>query len=253
LAHVGRTHRSRLKLILTKETIVKSLFITALILFSSNGFSKIIFDQIRVMGTGCPAGSVTVVPSPDGDAASILFDSFRIEVPDGGTTRRRPTPGGAGSNIALVHKMCLVGFTSTLPENEEATALEISVQARGSTMLDQGLSASFIAGLESYSGLVASRTPQIVVKKDWIASRGPLDEEWTQAPTVVVPLAVKCARGHDRQIRLTLKNHISATTILGDATKHGMIAVDSNDISQGLIKVRLKTRRCGGTIAPIRR
>jgi Domain of unknown function (DUF4360) len=215
--------------------------------------ARVIFDQVRVSGTGCPEGSVNVVPSPDLESVTLLFDNFRLEVPDrDGAAHRRPRPGQAGSQVAVTNKVCLIGLTSTLDENQEAYALEVSLHARGSTILDPGLQASFLTTVETFTGLAQSRAPTTVYKRDWITRRTAIEEEWTQSPVVQIPLGVKCARGNTKHIRWTIKNHISATTLLNDLSRQGVIAVDSADLSQGLIKLRLKTRRCGDRSAPVR-
>lgn len=214
---------------------MKSLLFTFGLLLSQVAFSQINFNNVTYTGTGCPQGTVSTAVSPDGSSLSILFDEFRAEVPQ----MSNRTPG-------LDQKACALSFTATLPPGMMADKLEITMQARGATILDQGVEGYFASVLVGYNGLARSRgTPTMIAVKQWRTRRGgaPVDESWTESPKPVVQLQSACSGAQGKDIRFDLKNHITAEIPNGDVNKHGMITVDSNDVG-GFLKFTLRTKPC---------
>jgi hypothetical protein len=119
--------------------------------FSAVAQSNITFDQIVTTGTGCPSGTVSVTVSPDGQSMSLLFDEFRVQVPNTESSTPAPSTGRgpnyrppqSNASVLEAHKTCNISFTTTLPAGRMATAIAIDLQARGFTTLDQGLQAYF--------------------------------------------------------------------------------------------------------------
>lgn len=228
---------------------MKTLLVLASLLISTAHAQQISFNNVTYSGTGCPQGTVSTVVSPDGTSLSVLFDEFRAEVPQyDGQNDNDGAPGRSPRNRntpSLQHKNCALSFTASLPPGVKADTLEISMQARGATILDQGVEAAFASILVGYNGLARSRgNPTVVVTKKW---RGnvPVDDSWIQTPKSQVPLMSGCSGAQGKDIRFDLKNHITAEISDGSTVKHGLIMVDSNDVN-GLLKFTLRTSPCRG-------
>lgn len=226
---------------------MKTLLTLASFLILTTAHAQIKFEQVTYSGSGCPQGTVSTAVSPDGSSLSILFDEFRAEVPQfDGNNDNHSMPGRNRNTTTLNHKNCALSFTASLPQGTKAEALEISLQARGAAMIDQGVEALFAAILVGYNGLSRSGgRPQIIAQKHWRALSGPVDEEYTISPVTTVRLNSGCAMGQNRGIRFDLKNHVRAEITDGNTSKHGLITLDSADM-KGLLKFTLRTRPCGG-------
>ncbi|HXH76624.1 MAG TPA: DUF4360 domain-containing protein [Bacteriovoracaceae bacterium] len=231
---------------------IKSILTIMSFALISAAEAQVNFDQLTYRGTGCPQGTVSSVVSPDGSTLSILFDEFRAEVPQyDGNNDNESLPPGRGRNTArnsatLNHKNCALSFTANIPQGTKAEGLEVSLQARGAVVFDQGIEGTFAAILVGYNGLANSRgKPTVIAQKHWRALSGPLDEEYIAEPVAVVKLNSGCAAQNARSIRFDLKNHIQAQITNADTTKHGIITVDSQDM-KGLLKFTLRTKPCGG-------
>lgn len=220
--------------------------------FSALAQSNIVFEQINANGTGCPAGTVSSIVSPDGTSMSLLFDEFRVEVPNyesaptPPTSGRGPryTPPGANASIFEAHKTCNIAFTTTLPAGRMATAISISLQARGNTMTDAGIQSYFSTILVGHRGLANSVGPQVKVveKKIWMG-RTEVGEDWSTNTNVTVPLKSNCASASNKAIKFELKNHLEAKILNRDATKSGIVTVDSND-ARGMLTFTVSTVAC---------
>jgi hypothetical protein len=230
-----------------------------LISFSSFAQTRITFDQITYTGTGCEQGSVSSLLSPDGTTMSLLFDEWRVEVPNYQVPPIRSVPG-RGPNYRpqrseasefVSHKTCNITFLTTLPVGAMATGIEISVQARGNTMIDQGINAYFSTILVGHRGLANSSEPQakVIDKRMWISQRTTVEEDWITNPIVAIPLNSGCASPSNRQIKFELKNHLEARIVGNDLRKAGIVTIDSHD-SSGVLSFSLKTQNCGGRLAP---
>lgn len=220
---------------------MKSLLL--FLIFSTEAFSQINFNSVTHSGNGCPQGTVSTAVSPDGSSLSVLFDEFRAEVPQ----LNSPTPMKDTKNCAL-------SFTATLPPGTKADVLEITMQARGATVLDQGAEAYFTSVLVGYNGIARSRgTPTVILTKQWKKRRNPtVDESWTESPKPLVQIQSACSGSQGKDIRFDLKNHVVAEIPSGDVNRYGMITVDSNDV-KGILKFTLRTSPCAGSRMPPRR
>jgi hypothetical protein len=224
-----------------------------LISLSALAHSPINFEQISTAGSGCPEGTVSTIVSPDGSTLSLLFDEFRVEVPNYQNQTPSPAPG-RGPNYRPPRpaaspyessKTCNISFTTTLPAGMKATAIEISLQARGNTMMDVGLQGYFSTILVGHRGLANSSGPmaKVVEKKMWTTSRAPVGEDWMTDTKAIVQLASNCATASNRSIKFELKNHLEARILRNYLTKSGIITVDSND-ARGMLSFTLSTAPC---------
>lgn len=221
--------------------------------FSALAQSNIVFEQIRTNGSGCPEGTVTSIVSPDGTSLSLIFDEFRVEVPNYESPSTPPSTGRgpnyrpprAEASIFESHKTCNITFITTLPAGRMAKTIDISLQARGNTMLDQGLQGYFSTILVGHRGLANSIGPQVKVieKKMWTTTRAAVGEDWLTDTAVSVPLRSSCASASQKSIKFELKNHLEAKILRSDVNKSGIITVDSND-ARGMLTFSLTTAPC---------
>lgn len=229
---------------------MKTSIFAFLVLFLASAQAQVVFHEPTYLGAGCPQGTVSTIASPDGTSLSVLFDEFRISLPeDGGVAAPGPIPGRgraprrrAGSSM----KDCSLRFSADLPVGVRVEAVEISLQARGSTILDPGIQASFASMLVGYNGLAQMRGRVIpIIQKEWNSAYSPIQDDWTASPSAVVPLNSGCARHGGRSINLDMKNYLTANIVSGDFQQQGLITVDSADMT-GLLKISLRLKPCGG-------
>ncbi len=78
----------------SKEIMMKTSIFAFLVLFFASAEAQVVFHEPTYLGAGCPQGTVSTVLSPDGTSLSVLFDEFRISLPDdGGVAAPSPIPG----------------------------------------------------------------------------------------------------------------------------------------------------------------
>lgn len=209
------------------------------------------FKEVTYSGSGCPQGTVATAISPDGSSLSIIFDEFRAEVPqnDGNNDNDSHTTRGRRNNrntTTLSHRKCALSFTADLPPGVKADSLEISLEARGATILDPGVEGSFSSILVGYRGIANSRgNPTVIINKHWRARPIFQDDNWIASPKPLVNLNSGCSGANGKSIRFDLKNHVTAEITDGNISRHGILSVDSNDMT-GLLKFTVRTRPCGG-------
>jgi hypothetical protein len=225
-----------------------SLLALASLFLAAPAFSQVVFDNVIHHGAGCPRASVQTTTSPDGTTLSILFDEFRAEVPDYSVPQPDPRfPPGRGTPPARPSRSlrdCMLRFTAVLQPGTMVEAVDISLSARGSTILDPGVTASFASILVGYNGMSQGRgRPVPLVQKQW-GTQGVMDD-WTEMPSTTLPLRSPCASHHQRSITFDMKNYIIAEIPSGDLRRSGLISVDSADMS-GMLRFRFRTRGCGG-------
>lgn len=219
--------------------------------FSALAQSNIAFDQVGTIGTGCPERTVSSIVSPDGTSLSLLFDEFRVEVPNYEQAPTGPTPGRGpnyrpptSNSIFEQHKTCNISFNTTVPAGRMVTAINISLQARGNTMIDSGIQAYFSTILVGHRGLANSVGPQVkVVEKKMWSGRAAVADDWMTDTKVSVPLKSSCSTTTNRSVRFDLKNHLEAKILNNIATKTGIVTVDSNDAS-GMLTFTVSTAPC---------
>ncbi len=221
--------------------------------FSAMAQTSIQFEQVVTSGNGCLPEATSVTLSPDSSTMSILFDEFSVQVPN----RERPIPAppvpGRGPSyrppqsshsIFENHKICNISFTTVLPPGQMATGINISVDARGSTILDEGVSAYFSTILVGHRGLANSVGPQakVIEKKFW-NSRAPVSDDWITETKATVPLKSNCSTNANKTIKFELKNHLNAKITDNLETRSGLVTVDSSD-SRGMLTFTLTTAPC---------
>lgn len=227
------------------------LILSSLLFFSTvSSAQNVAFRGVTYSGTGCPEGTVSTAISPDGTSLSILFDEFRAEVPqyDGNNDNQGTSPRGRRperNSPTLSHKKCALSFIADLPPGTMAESLEITLEARGATILDPGVEGSFASILVGYQGIANSRgNPTVIINKHWRSRPVAQDDNWIATPKPVVNLNSACSGAQGKSIRFDLKNHVQAEITDGNLSRSGILSVDSNDVT-GLLKFKVHTRPCG--------
>jgi hypothetical protein len=224
------------------------LIIIFILFFSFSLYSQTFGDLIH-KGTGCPQGTVSITSSPDNKVLSIIFDSYQVLVPQYDQDNDNQQIGSRGvlrrrNDPTLNHKACALSFITNLPEGQKIDSIDIILNIRGVSMLDQGTEGSFSAALVGYNGLsVSSRRSTVIARKLMRAFHSPIDEDWNSIPVVNIPVASNCAVSQSSEIRFDLKTHLQAEILSQDLTKNALLTVDSID-SEGMIKIKLNTSPC---------
>lgn len=210
------------------------------------------FSKVQARGTGCPLGSTDIIISPDGNSVSLLFNEMLVELPniDGDNDNDVNIPGhGRSSRFdrSVVQKICNVLVESQLPEDHKVESIDVKIDFRGSTFMDEGATAFF------HSQLINMTTPgrgsearrDFVARKIW--REGPVDEDWTVSSSRRIKVNGNCSRRGDDKNRFNLRNIVRASLTDHASTLDSMvfIGLDSADLV-GKMEVKVNSRPCGG-------
>ncbi|MBT3981677.1 MAG: DUF4360 domain-containing protein [Bacteriovoracaceae bacterium] len=212
--------------------------------------NKFTFDQPVLRGTGCPRGTTSVIMSPDNQEITLLFDRFSAEVPqvDGDNDNDLVTsenPGrGNRRNKNRSHKVCNMIVSASLPEMRRIVGLGISIDFRGSTIIENNARAVFRAVLLKWKGPRGKRGKRHEVhRRAW---RGQfVNDNWFINLHKLTKLRSGCSKKRERKVVFKLRNIIMASIPKRvDATNaSALITLDSQDIS-GKMKFRVRTAPC---------
>lgn len=208
------------------------------------------FQTITMNGTGCPEGTTSVIHSPDNKEVSILFDEFMAEVPqyDGDNDNDDSSEGNPGNRFdsRRSHKLCRINIAAKIPEGHKVEGVEISVDFRGATVVERGSMAMFRSVLMDWRGLRGRGSGKnVIAQKTW---NRPTEDDWAISENKFIKTNTNCSTRGEQTLNLTMRNVISA--ILGRRVSpentSAFISMDSADLA-GKLKVKLITKRCGGS------
>lgn len=217
------------------------------------------FSKVQARGTGCPLGSTDVIISPDGNSVSLLFNEMLVELPniDGNNDNDVDIPGHGRANRFdrnVVQKICNILVESQLPEDHKVESIDVKIDFRGSTFMDEGANAFF------HSQLINMTTPgrgsearrDFVARKIW--REGPVDEDWTVSSSRSIKVNGNCSKRGDDKNRFNLRNIVRAGLSDHAAAMDSMvyIGLDSADLV-GKMEIKVNTRSCRGNSRPPRR
>jgi hypothetical protein len=203
------------------------------------------FEEISAAGTGCRPGTMATSISPDGKTVTLLFDSFVAEVPQFSGDNDNGSTSHFDEN--LDRKICNMMLKAVLPKGEMLSTVSITVDYRGYTFLDPGVSGRFKSFLVSSQGLgiPAGTGEGDIIEKKWRAKSTPVDEDWVISQSKSFSINSKCATDADRKLRMTVKNYIEA--IIGKTSvglgKTGIVVMDSADLV-GKVEFKFSTQKC---------
>lgn len=229
---------------------MRTLIITTLLsLTSLSALAQFRFAGNSHRGSGCPMNTVSFSESPDRQSVSVLFDNFMVQLPDpdmgqipGSNVRRRYDPRHS-------YKGCNLSFSVDLEAGHMVEALEVTVFNRGATILDRGIQANLSTRFLGYAAFGGRGEPQSVIIEDRVWN-GEVNEDWISNPVVNLPIRSGCASSSARSIRFDMLSALEARITTGRADASALITMDSSDVNAGM-KIRVITRRCGGSVAPV--
>ena len=208
------------------------------------------FGDITLKGSGCKRGTAQVIKSPDQQVVSILFDEYSVEVPnlsgENDNDKRdmdNPSPRSR-FNEKLDHKTCNIILNSNLSSEEKVTHIELTMDFRGFTQVEEGAMAQFKGRLMNWNGPGRSRKnpKQVFANKIWKAGQ---DDDWALTKTVKIPVNGPCSKRGDRKFKVIIHTTLSAR-LLGRRpleTAFALAAMDSGDFT-GTLKMKIKTAKC---------
>jgi hypothetical protein len=245
---MGLRKRERVMKIIYKEIILLLATLAALMIAPPvrAADEAIVFSTIRMYGTGCADGTTSTIISPDGSALTLLFDEFIAEVPqyDGNNDNDQDQPGSR-FDIKRNNKHCKIDLTARIPEGHKVDSVEVSVDFRGATSVERGSTAMFRSSLLNWNGMGrrAGRNKQVIAHKMW---NRPIDEDWTISKTLSVPMHTGCSAHGDKEIKLSMRNIVSAAMgrRIHPETTSAFVMMDSADLA-GKLKIKIHVTSCG--------
>lgn len=229
------------------------MFLILLSLLSSLSFAQdndFNFEIITLRGTGCPTGSTTVIPTPDQQVVTILFDRFSAQAPqsDGNNDNGEAGEDGAPStrlDSRLSQKVCNIVINARIPQGHKVDSATISFDYRGTTVLDKGAIAAFRGNLVEIKGPRGQgREKNPLFVKRWV---NPIFEDWQVSNSVNVAANSACAARGDRNFRFVIRNTVVARIApnVNPANTSALISLDTADL-KGNMKLKVNFSPCGG-------
>ena len=177
-------------------------------------------DELRLgepgyAGSGCPAGSVSAVLSPDQKTLSVLFDSYVAEA------------GGSSGNT-IDRKNCTLAIPVHVPQGFSVSLYKVDY--RGYTYVPRGANAQFNVEyfFAGYRGPRGQRS-----------FNGPVDSEYLISNDIAVGALVWSPCGADTNLRIN-----SAMTARTNARREQVMAtVDSTDVRSSML-YHIAWQRC---------
>lgn len=221
---------------------------------AANDEDTFTFDNPVLSGTGCPAGTTSVIASPDNTTLSLLFDRFEAKVPHNDTDNDNDADSDENpvkdkrDNPKLSHKLCNIVLGANLPKGFALDSFEVAIDFRGFTQVEKGARAVFKSLFLERKGLAPDGQHKTVLeRREWKDRNGVgINEDWNIHTQKSLNLPSRCARREERKIRFSLRNIIKASihaprTPLPSA----LIMMDSTDIV-GSMKFKLNIKKCNG-------
>jgi len=166
-------------------------------------------------GTGCPAGSASILLSPEQSTLSVLFDQYVVE---------------AGSNgKSMDRKNCNLAIPISIPQGYSYSV--VSLDYRGFVSVPRGGQARLSVNYFLAGGGRGVSTSKIF--------RGPASEDYVKTDNLGIEAVVWSACGADTILRTNTSMLVQTNRNLDDA----MATVDSIDAQSGII-YHLQWRRC---------
>lgn len=238
-----------------RDLLTQAIFLAVLLGLSSRPAlsEEFSFTNISTAGSGCPEGTTDVVKTPDGKAASVLFNEMLVEVPqfDGDNENDEESDDHRSPmsrfNSQISHKVCNISAFAKIPAGEKVDYLEVSVDFRGTTFMDPGTQALFHSQMVSWNGpqRVSRRAKDMIVRKVWRA--GAVDEDWVLSNTKKINIQSNCSSRGDKDIKFALKNILKAGIKRGhhQSEVSALLTLDSADFA-GKLSLKVYTSKCSG-------
>ncbi len=150
--------------------------------------SEVKIHKIAYAGSGCPAGSVSEVLSPDAKAFTLLFDSYIAEA-------------GPGIPLSQGRKNCNVAVDLRFPNGWSFTVIDVDY--RGYMNLERGTS-----GLQKTDYFFAGQSMGPSLQSTFV---GPADRDYNIRDSLLMSAAVWSPCGLTRALNLNTQVRVSAS------------------------------------------
>ncbi|GAB4407053.1 MAG: hypothetical protein OHK0056_06840 [Bacteriovoracaceae bacterium] len=232
---------------------VVAMTMTFILIIAEASGKDIQFGNVLTRGTGCPMGTTSVIKTEDQQTLTVLFDEMRVELPQMGMdndndvvtdenprARRKDDP-------YYSHKTCAINIEADVKEGEMIESVEVDVDFRGISFLDQGVQALFHSQFVEFKGPQAHsrRAKDMVARKVW--RMGDAEEDWLIEANKTFEIKSQCSRLGDSKVSFALLNMVKAQIAPSyrNTGVTGLIALDSADLKASM-KLKVNTRPCLG-------
>jgi len=172
---------------------------------------RITVQVVTVNGSGCPAGTAAVAPSPDNTAFTVTYSDFLAQV-------------GVGARPTDFRKNCQLNVLVNYPGG--FTFAIAQADYRGYAYLEHGA-----ASLQRASYYFQGTSPTAAKSHSFA---GPLDDNWQTTDSTEVASLVFAPCGEQRSLNINTELRVSAGTSKPDETTSFM-TMDSTDGSVSTI------------------
>jgi hypothetical protein len=200
------------------------------------------FENITLVGSGCPQGSFQKVISPDGKSLSIIFEKMTSQV-EWKDPRNLPNSPRGRLNQDL--KTCSIAFRALIPQGQQLDSLDVQFDQRGHVFLEGGARAQFQTVLtKALEDQERPRGQRILFNKNWNSAANFVDEDILVRLNTPLLLSSPCAV-RPKRVNIELQSMIN-TIIPGGVNNQGAIGqllLETHDYKAS-IQFILKTRSC---------
>ena len=198
-----------------KSMLIKTLLFAGTVMGAPSANAQLKLGEASYGGTGCPAGTASVMLSPDSTALSILFDTYVAEA--GNTTGRR------------VDRMsCNVTVPVTVPNGYSVAIFQVDY--RGFNLVPRGGMNRFDVEY-FWAGARGPRISRIFT--------GPNSDNFTLTDNLIASSVIWSPCGQSVSLRVNSSMMAQSNARM----EQTMGILDSADVSSGLI-YHLQFRRC---------
>jgi hypothetical protein len=180
---------------------------------------RITLEVVTVNGSGCPAGTAAVAPSPDNSAFTVTYSNYLAQV-------------GVGATPIDFRKNCQLNVRVNIPQG--FTYAIASADYRGYASLASGATA-----LERASYYFQGQSATSVSSHSFA---GPLDDNWQATDVTDVAALVWAPCGEVRNVNINTELRVGAGTS-NTASSTSLMTMDSTDASVSTI-YHLSWRTC---------
>jgi hypothetical protein len=166
---------------------------------------KITITVVTVNGSGCPAGTAAVAPSPDNTAFTVTYSDFLAQV-------------GVGAKPTDFRKNCQLNIKIHVPQG--FTYAIAAADYRGFGSLERGARA-----VQRASYYFMGTTPTTAISHTF---NGPLSDDWHATDQTDVASLVYAPCGEDRNLNVNTELRVYAGTS-NPRTSTSFMTMDSTD------------------------
>jgi len=166
---------------------------------------RITVEIVTVNGSGCPAGTAAVAPSPDNTAFPVTYSDYLAQV-------------GGGAGATDWRKNCQLNILVHVPQG--FTYAIAQADYRGFAHLEKGAS-----GLEKANYYFMGTSPSTAITHNF---NGPMTDDWQSTDSTDVAEMVYAPCGSLRNLNINTELRVKAGTSAANTTS--FMSMDSADV-----------------------